>query len=370
MTLTNAEFAAGIARTFTVAPLPADFAAAIQQFEIIQSEMAAAQLKGNDPYLNPIRSKVRSSVEPLLKIFENQLADVRNRAKPPATIDSEAEVTHGRLRGAYNPDHPAHDEYEALRKQYEVRGTLTEHGLRKAEAEIEANRAVAIEGALKPLRMQLERLESRFEQESKERTPKWSIADVDRSTKLRDYVAGLAPRHGVAFLADHIKDLANQSNYTGARVALAMLKSMYESEGTAWHGNDDLLPLINATEKLTTPWDQTVARARLERVQHVKADLDTYAEAALKRNEAALRATDDEGDFLLFPAEAAPVVGTDTAPVSVSQQQPPATPAPGMSAERRQRDMKRARLAHRTGDVDWTNDIIKTDALVDAAPEE
>ena len=70
------------------APWPEHLDEAVGAYVTQQADIATKELDGSDPLLHPIRSRVRSSVEPLLGAFDAQLAKAENQHGKPAPLNT------------------------------------------------------------------------------------------------------------------------------------------------------------------------------------------------------------------------------------------------------------------------------------------
>src|SRR5689334_17800210 len=106
---------------------------------------ALEQLDGSDRELYPVRSRVRSAVEPIMARHKARLADIHNRALPAGPTVADGEVL-DRLRGAEGlaANHPNRRALEAHERLMRARGSLTDSGAKFEIAQADAERDAAL----------------------------------------------------------------------------------------------------------------------------------------------------------------------------------------------------------------------------------
>lgn len=289
---------------------PADLEDAVQAAIAHVAEQALEQLNGTDPQLYGVRSKVRAVVGEILADHSSKVADIRNRAQPAGPTPEDGDAI--RQLGFQNredaeglaPDHPNRKALEAIERRIRARGTLTSDGARLELQDAAAQRDSEIQDRVEQWREKLDRVEARCVDVINQGTIMVGEEDRRSAVLLAHELAATSPRHGLPILRQAVREAAvDPANLPTLAAALPALRSMYENERSPYAGSVQLRQLIGAANDLLQSPEAIVARARLERVEQTRWEIDEWIKNA---RDGGTEALDSEGRPVLLPPERPP----------------------------------------------------------------
>jgi hypothetical protein len=287
-------------------PGPPDLDEVVDEHLSHVAEAALHELSGTDGQLFPVRSTVRSAIEPVLARHRARMDDIRNRAAAPgATPEDGDELRRLGAAEGLPPDHPNRKALEAIERRIRSRGSLTDSGARLEIQEADAERDSHIQDLVEGWRKHLDAVTERCRTTLEAGTVKVTDDDRVAGVLLAQELASANPKHGLPILKWQIREAALDEAARGALVAaLPALRSLYEDENGKYGGSVQLRALIHQANSLFETADAAVAKARLERVERTSWEIDEFIKNAIAGGTEAL---DDEGRPVLLPPETPPL---------------------------------------------------------------
>jgi hypothetical protein len=240
-----------------------------------QDEVATRMLTQRDATLDPLRTRVRPALQPIMVAFDAQRANAHKAAAPDGTA------------------------------------TLTPRGLDERLAEIERNRAGAVEAVVAPAREALADAARQTRAQLATVGDTATEADAEAAAQVAHCVAILTPANQVPLLARWLRDAAAAGDVGRVAALVPYLRSLEETTG----GAPDVAALVSLANRATATWQHTVASARLARIERMQWELGELTTAALQggpNGDLLMRLrgfellADDDGDGAAAPPAPAP----------------------------------------------------------------